>query len=63
MSRKPGAPNTSPKRVLLIADDPLVGTVLMERLMREHYSVYWARDILEARELWKSNFYYAVSSI
>ena len=22
----------------------------MERLMREHYSVYWARDIMEARE-------------
>jgi CheY-like chemotaxis protein len=59
---KPPLPFPQPgrNRALLVADDPRIGSALQQELQALGADVFWAKDSLEARWLWISNFYAAV---
>lgn len=53
-------PQLGINRVLLVADDPMAGAALQQKLVAQGADVFWARDSMEARWLWLPNFYTSV---
>jgi DNA-binding response OmpR family regulator len=44
-------------RVLLVADNPLAGTIIREQLSTAGYDVHWARNRVEAGVLWQPSYF------
>ena len=44
-------------RVLLVADNSIVGAIVREQLSSAGYDVHWARNRVEAGVLWQPSYY------